>query len=91
MLLKRFVLCYSVNIVESHGFLWDWLYFLIYLHCWLDFLFMDFQRKRLRIREVEMQKTFEFGNTEEGFETIAKIFFEQLTQELEKAYNDHIK
>ncbi|MFQ9877389.1 MAG: hypothetical protein ACLRW4_02645 [Ruminococcus sp.] len=65
--------------------------FLIYLHCWLDFLFMDFQRKRLRIREVEMQKTFEFGNTEEGFETIAKIFFEQLTQELEKAYNDHIK
>ena len=52
---------------------------------------MDFQRKRLRIREVEMQKTFEFGNTEEGFETIAKIFFEQLTQELEKAYNDHIK
>ena len=28
---------------------------------------MDFQRKRLRIREVEMQKTFEFGNTEEGF------------------------
>ena len=52
---------------------------------------MDFQRKRLRIREVEMQKTFEFGNTEEGLETIAKIFFEQLTQELEKAYNDHIK
>ena len=52
---------------------------------------MDFQRKRLRIREVEMQKTFEFGNTEEGFETIAKIFFEQLTQELEKANNDHIK
>ena len=52
---------------------------------------MDFQRKRLRIREVEMQKTFEFATTEAGFETIAKIFIEQLTQELEKAYNDHIK
>ena len=41
---------------------------------------MDFQRKRLRIREVEMQKTFEFGNTEEGFETIANYEKDDVVQ-----------
>ena len=41
--------------------------------------------------EYNASKTLVESYKEEGFETIAKIFFEQLTQELEKAYNDHIK